>query len=116
MTAEQKELVSNYKTLVAAEEAFAELSRPQADFEEIYKATGDYLASLGTPGVGSTGGEWSVLGLARSGREVQEEYYNAVVAFIRENINDNEQIHPAKSTENSRIILALTALGWTLPT
>lgn len=111
LSAEEKGKVTNYATLTAAEKAYAQMIQDKESFEEVYKATGDYLASLGTPGVGSIGGEWSVLGLARSGREVQEEYYNAVVAFIRENINDNEQIHPAKSTENSRIILALTALG-----
>lgn len=111
LSAEQKELVNNYETLVAAEKAYAQLIQGNKSFEDVYKATGDYLASLGIPGVGSTGGEWSVIGLARSGREVADEYYDAVVAFIRENINDKEQIDPNKSTENSRIILALTALG-----
>ena len=81
------------------------------NFEDIYKATGDYLVSLGTPGVGSTGGEWIVIGLARSGRQVPDGYYDAVLQFVKEEINDKEQLHRVKSTENARIILALTALG-----
>lgn len=85
---------------------------PVTDYEDVYKATGDYLASLGTPGVGSTGGEWRVLGLARSDREVSDEYYSAVVKFVRENINEKEQLDAAKSTENVRVILALTSLGF----
>lgn len=85
---------------------------PVTDYEDVYKATGDYLASLGIPGVGSTGGEWQVLGLARSGREVSDEYYSAVIKFVRENINEKEQLDAAKSTENVRVILALTSLGF----
>lgn len=111
LSAEQKKLVNNYETLVEAEKAYAQLIQGNESFEETYKATGDYLASLDIPGVGSIGGEWSVIGLARSGREVADEYYDAVVAFIRANINEKEQLDPDESTENSRIILALTALG-----
>lgn len=85
---------------------------PVTDYEDVYKATGDYLASLGTSGVGSTGGEWQVLGLARSGREVSDEYYSAVIKFVRENVNEKEQLDAAKSTENVRVILALTSLGF----
>lgn len=54
-----------------------------------------------------------VIGLTRSGRQISnaEAYYEAVVQFVRENADEQERLHPAKSTENSRIILALTALG-----
>lgn len=83
-----------------------------AKFEEIYPSVGDYIASLGTPGVGSVGGEWMVIGLARSGRTVPDGYYDAVVKYVQEKINDKEQLHRAKSTDNSRVILALTALGY----
>lgn len=76
-----------------------------------YQATGDYLEALGTPQVGSVGGEWMVVGLARSGREVSEGYYGNAVAYIQENADENGQLHRAKSTENSRMILALTAIG-----
>ncbi len=110
LTQSQQELVSNYTVLTAAEEAYKKLSQASS-FDEVYKSTGDYLVSLGTPGVGSIGGEWAVIGLARSDREVAEGYYKAVLQFVKEEINDAEQLHSVKSTENSRIILALTALG-----
>lgn len=98
--------------LQAAEQSAGQVGQTESNFEEIYKSVGDYLASLGTPGVGSTGGEWMVIGLARSGREVSEGYYNNVVQEIRTNINEKEQLHRSKSTENSRVILGLTALGY----
>ena len=76
-----------------------------------YQATGDYLETLGTPGVGSVGGEWMVIGLARSGREVPEGYYANAEAYVCENADENGRLHRAKSTENSRMILGLTAIG-----
>lgn len=108
----QKYLVSNYDKLTAAEEALAKLKKT-VTVEEAYNNTGDYLEKLGIPGVGSVGGEWMVVGLKRAGRTVTDEdsYYKAVEQYVRENINENQQLHRAKSTENSRLILALTALG-----
>lgn len=78
---------------------------------DVYAATGDYLQSLGAPQVGSVGGEWLVIGLRRSGREVPAAYLDAVAAYVRENADENDRLHRSKSTENSRLILALTALG-----
>ena len=52
---------------------------PAADYSDIYTTTGDYIASLGTPTVGSVGGEWMALGLARSDRTVPSGYYDNVV-------------------------------------
>lgn len=81
-------------------------------FDEIYKDTGDYLTSPNVTGVGSIGSEWVIIGLARSGREVSDEYYTSVVKFVSENINEKEQVDAAKSTENAKVILALTSLGF----
>ena len=106
---EEKALVEMYDTLVAAEAKLAELKGTSV--ENVYIATGDYLQSLGTPGVGAIGGEWMVIGLARSGRTVPSGYYDHVVHYVRENIDDNERLHSAKSSDNSRLILALTAIG-----
>lgn len=82
------------------------------EIESIYKAVGDRLASLGIPAVGSVGGEWRVIGLVRSGRSVSEKYYDNVVKYVERNIDKNGRLHNAKSTDNSRVILALTALGY----
>ena len=69
---------------------------------------------LGTPNVGAIGSEWMVIGLARSGRAVPgvEDYYQKAVEYVQQSIDPNTgRLHKAKSTDNSRMILALTALG-----
>ena len=82
-----------------------------AKLDGIYKSTGEYLSKLGTPGVNSIGGEWMALGLARSGYTVPAGYYDAVVKYVKEHADANERLDRSKSTDNSRIILALTAIG-----
>lgn len=79
-------------------------------YANVYQTTGDYLEALGTSAVGTIGGEWMVIGLARSGRKVPEGYYDSVIKYVTENIDANERLHPSKSTDNSRLILALTAI------
>lgn len=108
----QKKLVENYDVLEAAERKLA-LLKAMGKVGEPYTATGDYMEKLGTPSVGSIGGEWMVLGLARSGREVPNvaDYYQSVLDYVRQNIDENQRLHKVKSTDNSRIILALTAIG-----
>ncbi len=107
----QKALVNNYEQLEAAEEAYARLAGLKG-FENLYRETGNLLTTLGEPGVGSVGGEWMVIGLARSGREIDADlYYTQVSEYVAQAIDENERLHRNKSTENSRIILALTALG-----
>ena len=112
---EAKELVGADRA-ETLENAVAKLNQlrhesQMAQLDTIYKTTGDYISGLGTPGVGSIGGEWAVLGLARSGRDVPSDYYDAVVDHVKANIDENGRLDYARSTENSRIILALTAIG-----
>ena len=112
LSAADKKLVTNYQTLLDAEAAYAKLvAELGKKADSVYKTTGDYLAKLGTPGVGSIGGEWMALGLARSGRTVPEGYYDAVVKYVKDNIDSNGRLDKNKATENARIILALTAIG-----
>lgn len=108
----QKKLVENYDVLEAAERKLA-LLKAMGKVGDPYATTGDYMEKLGTPSVGSIGGEWMVLGLARSDREIPNvaDYYQSVVDYVRENIDENQRLHKVKSTDNSRIILALTAIG-----
>ena len=82
-----------------------------ANLDTIYKTTGDFMATLGTPTVNSTGGEWMVIGLARSGRTVPAGYYDNVVEYVKAKADANERLHPAKVTDNARVILALTSIG-----
>ena len=106
----QKALVTNIAKLEAAEEAYARLNG-LGDYENLYRATGDALDRLGVPAVGSIGGEWRVIGLARSGRTVDEAYLAAATEYVKANADANGRLNANKSTDNARLILALTALG-----
>ena len=65
-----------------------------------------------TPQVGSIGGEWAVLGLARSGYKVSNEYYQRYYKTIEEYVKAcNGNLHDKKYTEYSRIIVALSSIG-----
>ena len=112
LTEAQQAEVKNYDKLTAAEAAYARLLAEQSKrLQEIYKTTGDFMATLGTPTVNSTGGEWMVIGLARSGRTVPAGYYDNVVEYVKAMADANERLHRAKVTDNARVILALTAIG-----
>lgn len=87
------------------------LAAEEDAIREAFETTGDYMASLGDPSAGSTGGEWMVLGFARSGREVADSYYESVVAYVDEHIDENGRLHATKCTANCRFIVALTAIG-----
>ena len=79
---------------------------------EKLESTGEYLLSQGVPGVGSVGGEWRALGLARAGKitsELSDGYYENLVSYIEE--NGSAKLDARKSTENSRVIIALSAIG-----
>lgn len=64
------------------------------------------------PQVGSIGGEWVVLGLARSGYDVPESYYQNYYATVEKYVAARKGVlHEKKYTEYSRVIAALTAIG-----
>lgn len=112
LTDAEKALVTNYNVLVEAEAAYAKLVAEMGKkLDEIYKTTGDFMGTLGTPTVNSIGGEWMVIGLARSGRPVPAGYYDNVVEYVKAKADANERLHPAKVTDNARVILALTSIG-----
>ena len=114
LTDAQKEQVTNADVLTAAEARFAELKDAAARAayaENAYQTTGDLLETLGTPNVGSVGGEWMVIGLARSGRTVPDGYYENVVKYVQENCDADERLDENRATDNARVILALTAIG-----
>jgi hypothetical protein len=71
------------------------------------------------PVFGTTAGEWTVLSLARGGYFAKDnayftDYYDRIVETVNttaSKVNMNGALHKAKSTENSRLIVALSALG-----
>lgn len=63
------------------------------------------------PEVGSVGGEWCVLGLARAGCGT-ESYFDAYRSAARRTVRETSGVlHRVKYTEYARMVLALTALG-----
>ena len=65
-----------------------------------------------SPQVGSIGGEWAVMGLARSGYSVPEKYYQDYYAAVEKYVKDcGGVLHDKKYTEYARVILALSAIG-----
>lgn len=75
--------------------------------------TAEYMyRTVKDPQVGSIGGEWAVLGLARSGYEVPEEYYQRYYATVEAYVKACDgNLHDKKYTEYSRLIVALTSIG-----
>ena len=112
LTELQKKLVDNYDVLLKAEQMLASLQAAEK-YRSVYETTGDYLQSLGTPVTGAIGGEWMLIGLVRSGRPLDglEQYLDSAEQYVKENADEQGRLHRAKSSDNARMILALTALG-----
>ena len=75
------------------------------------RVLGYLQTNVRTPNFGVIGGEWSILALARSGyrnTSYYDGYYSRVLA---ETAGRPAKLDAGKSTENSRLILALTAIG-----
>ena len=69
-------------------------------------------ATTPSPQVGSIGGEWAVLGLARSGYSVPEKYYQEYYATVEKYVKDCKGVlHDKKYTEYSRVIVGLSSIG-----
>lgn len=65
-----------------------------------------------SPQVASIGGEWAVIGLARSGYDVPQSYWDGYYAAVEKYVADCKGVlHEKKYTEYSRVALALTAIG-----
>ena len=94
--------------------------RVAQDVSASLNATMAQLADTVTePAFGTNAGEWTVLCLARgeyfnTGDEYFEDYYDRIVEYVNskaESINLNGALHKAKSTDNSRVIIALSSIG-----
>lgn len=61
---------------------------------------------------GDIGGEWAILGLARSGYDVPDTYYQSYYATVEAYVKACKgMLHEKKYTEYSRVIVALAAIG-----
>jgi hypothetical protein len=91
--------------------AFAAVS--DSTLNSAVSGTAAYIYSTTpSPQVGSIGGEWAVLGLARSGYSVPEKYYQDYYAVVEKYVKDCKGVlHDKKYTEYSRVIVALSSIG-----
>lgn len=99
-----------------------EVSVP-AEAQNVSEILNNALTQLSTdipaPAFGTSAGEWSVLCLARGeyfdkNNTYFTDYYDRIVATVNEtasSVNMNGALHKVKSTENSRLIVALSSLG-----
>lgn len=90
------------------------------DVSAVLNATMAQLAATVTePNFGTNAGEWTVLSLARGGYYAKEhryfaDYYDRIVEKVNataSKVNLNGALHKNKSTDNSRLIVALSAIG-----
>ena len=76
-------------------------------------------ATVTAPAFGTNAGEWTVLCLARGGYFAADnayftDYYARIVETVNTkaaSVNKNGALHKSKSTDNSRIIVALSSIG-----
>ena len=83
------------------------------DLQALVNGSARYmLSAVPKPELGSIGGEWAVLGLARSGCAVSdgyfEEYYGKLVKEVQA---VQGVLHKRKYTEYERVVVALSAIG-----
>lgn len=81
--------------------------------ESKIKNTAKYMENTVTnPLVGSVGGEWNILGLARSNTKVADSYYEKYYKNLEKTLIEKDgKLHRVKYTEYSRVILALSSIG-----
>lgn len=92
------------------------LSATAAETKQSYTAAGKNLADSAQkyiPTVSSINGEWQILGLARSDASVNQDVYDKYLKNVINTVKENNGVlHAKKYTEYSRVILALTSLGY----
>ena len=114
LTATQDEVDAAVAVLTADD------SGDKADYKTALNETMAQLAATVTePSFGTGAGEWTVLSLARGGYYPTDskyfaDYYSRIEQTVKEkaaSVNLNGALHKVKSTENSRLIMALSAIG-----
>ena len=97
-----------------------EQPRQPQEVSTVLNATMAQLAATVTaPSFGTNAGEWTVFSLARGNHFAKDnayftDYYNRIVTTVNEiaaEVNMNGALDKNKSTENSRLIVALSAIG-----
>ena len=83
-----------------------------AEKTQLEKTAAYLVQTVTQPSCGSIGGEWAVIGLARSGCAVKAGYFDGYYDRLCEHLRAcGGVLDERKNTEYSRVILALTAIG-----
>ncbi len=117
--ADTENIVSSpaYATItVAAPEA---PRQPQSVTTVLNATMAELAATVTEPVFGTTAGEWTVFSLARGGYYAKDnayfaDYYDRIVETVNttaSTVNLSGALHKSKSTDNSRLIVALSAIG-----
>ncbi len=118
--AEQETILADYIEDTFLSGGEQETPREAQDVSAVLNATMAQLANtVKEPAFGTNAGEWTVLSLARGEYYTKDStyftgYYERIVDYVNEkaaSINNNGALHKAKSTDNSRVILALSSIG-----
>ena len=97
-----------------------EAPREAQDISAVLNATlAMQAATVTAPAFGTNYGEWTVFGLARGGYYANDskyfaDYYDRIVEYVNTKaaeLNMNGALDKSKSTDNSRLIMALAAIG-----
>jgi hypothetical protein len=85
----------------------------EPDLQALVNGTAKYmLSAVPKPELGSIGGEWAVLGLARSGYAVPDGYFEEYYGRIIQDVQAVQGVlHTRKYTEYERVVVALSAIG-----
>lgn len=77
------------------------------------KLSADYvLSAVAEPQIASIGGEWAVIGLARSGIDIDTSYFDGYYKRVADKVRECRGVlHERKYTEYARVVLALAAIG-----
>ena len=111
LTDPQKDLVTNYNKLTAAEAALAALKDAQDDTDylaQMNKTLAYILSAVEDPDLGSTYGEWAVLAEAR-GKKSAPAWYSLYASNIADYLEEHGSFN--KRGTYTRVVLAFTALG-----
>ena len=109
-----------YAKVTVTAAAGPEEPREPQDVSAVLNATmAQQAVNVGQPAFGTNYGEWTVFGLARGGYYANDsqyfaDYYDRIVEYVNATaaeVDMNGALDSNKSTDNSRLIMALAAIG-----
>ena len=89
------------------------MAAQEPDLQSLVNGSAEYMLSVvKEPVPADVGGDWAVLGLARSGIEVPEGYFEGFYGKMEAYVQEKQGVlHKRKYTDYSRAVVVLTAIG-----